>query len=270
MLLSLQKLALFEHNSSIKAICNPINKIGIDGFFFIRYSYKDNSCIDLSNNLPWSEHFLQNYLQEKYDYKSISDHIFIHNNISLWSINHGNEVWQEGFQYFDLKEGVSIIQAHQEWRDIFGFYILQKNKLGTMELIGLLEYLKRFCDYFLEKASSIITAAEKTPLLTPKKYSISHNTMEKQKKSSFSFFNKLFEDNESLDLNGFKELTLNELSCIRFASKGLSSIQIGEKMNLSSRTVETYILNARNKTGCRNLVELVCKYFQLKDFLAAS
>lgn len=52
-------------------------------------------------------------------------------------------------------------------------------------------------------------------------------------------------------------LSTRERQCLQLVAKGLSAKAIGEALELSKRTVETYIDNVKSKLGCINKTELV-------------
>lgn len=59
------------------------------------------------------------------------------------------------------------------------------------------------------------------------------------------------------------KLTQRELECVELLATGISNYRIAILLNLSVRTVESYIINARNKLDCKNSVELVFKCTKL-------
>ena len=87
----------------------------------MRNYHKNNTFIDISNEIYWTSHFLKGYLGEKYDSQSISNHMFLDANVSLWSANQDNVIWQEGFNEFEVKDGISITKTTTEFSDVFGF-----------------------------------------------------------------------------------------------------------------------------------------------------
>ena len=56
--------------------------------------------------------------------------------------------------------------------------------------------------------------------------------------------------------NSFK-LSTRELECLFFTLRGKSAKQIGEIMQLSKRTIESYIESIKNKAGCQNKADLL-------------
>lgn len=57
---------------------------------------------------------------------------------------------------------------------------------------------------------------------------------------------------------GFK-LSKRESECLYYLLKGSSAKQIALKLNLSYRTIETYVSHLKDKFNCRTRIELVCK-----------
>ena len=53
------------------------------------------------------------------------------------------------------------------------------------------------------------------------------------------------------------ELSKREMELVGFLCKGLSSEEIAGKMALSKHTIDTHRRNIHNKTGTRNVVELL-------------
>lgn len=59
-------------------------------------------------------------------------------------------------------------------------------------------------------------------------------------------------------------LSLREQECVNFIAKGLTAKQIGKALNISNRTVETYLENVKRKLCCHNRAELLWKLATLK------
>jgi DNA-binding CsgD family transcriptional regulator len=56
------------------------------------------------------------------------------------------------------------------------------------------------------------------------------------------------------------QLSPREISCIHYLLKGKTAKEIANHLNLSYRTIEYYLENIRNKTGCRNKYELIAHF----------
>lgn len=120
--------------------------------------------------------------------------------------------------------------------------------------------LKDFSVYFLEKAKRIIEHAKTNAI----KYNIP--------KTSENCFSSLFtkhDDNKALvDVNKFcfstpygdVFLSRQELNCLRHLALGRSQESISEQLGLSRRTVESYLLNIKNKLNAESKEELLVYY----------
>jgi DNA-binding NarL/FixJ family response regulator len=51
----------------------------------------------------------------------------------------------------------------------------------------------------------------------------------------------------------------HELDIVLLFSKGYSASEIADHLRLSKRTVETYVLNMRNREGYVNVTQLACE-----------
>lgn len=57
--------------------------------------------------------------------------------------------------------------------------------------------------------------------------------------------------------NQKKILSAREKQCAYHLLNGMTAKEIGQQLGLSSRTIESYIENMKNKLMCRNIIELV-------------
>jgi DNA-binding CsgD family transcriptional regulator len=56
---------------------------------------------------------------------------------------------------------------------------------------------------------------------------------------------------------GPASLTPRELDVVRLAARGYTAAEIGRRLFIGTRTVETHLAHARAKLGCRSKRELV-------------
>lgn len=252
----LKNHVLYTDYHAITEICKPLEKINTCGFIFMRH-FREGHFIDLSNQIEWSDHFLNNYMQEKYPASSISDHMFIAEGISLWSLNQDNLIWREGKDFFNFGNGISIAIPKEKYIDIFCFYTHKNHYEMNKFYISNLELLKKFSEFFLEKAQPIIKRGLRDPLTIPKCYSKNAVMMDQEKKEkSLNEFLCTIDPAYRRIIKAHR-ITDRELACIHLCAKGKSARQIGEELFLSNRTVETHLKNARLKLECANLAELV-------------
>lgn len=59
-------------------------------------------------------------------------------------------------------------------------------------------------------------------------------------------------------------LSKRELECLMNTLRGMTSKETARTLNISPRTVEFYLLNARRKISCKNNKDLFRKFFEWK------
>lgn len=69
--------------------------------------------------------------------------------------------------------------------------------------------------------------------------------------------NQVWNDHTLLQAKSQHSLTKKEKQVIHYIAKGMTSKQVAEKMNLSSRTVETHRYNILNKMNVKSAAELI-------------
>ena len=54
------------------------------------------------------------------------------------------------------------------------------------------------------------------------------------------------------------DLTLRELEIMSLFAQGLTGLVIAQRLDISKRTVDTHVMNAKRKVGVKNVTELAC------------
>ena len=60
-----------------------------------------------------------------------------------------------------------------------------------------------------------------------------------------------------------QKLSKREIECVYYLTRGMTAKEIGKKISLSNRTVESYLENAKSKLGCNRRSELVDRVMEL-------
>lgn len=215
--------------------------------------YPDGKFIDLSNQMEWTSFFLDKYLNEQYPIGVVENHMLAEKGVLFWCAEPDNLVWQEGKELFGFGNGISIYKQRPQYCEIFCFYGKSDNDQLNKILAQSYSLLEKFLKYFIENmAIDINLAYEKNDVLpVPKRYLQSDWKI-------------IPEDNEKKFLQTLETrkqplLSPRELECISLCSRGQTAKEIGRQIQLSPRTVETYLANAKQKLGCKNVRDLIYK-----------
>ena len=115
-----------------------------------------------------------------------------------------------------------------------------------------LDFLKKFKNYFVERAQPLMENTESSRFILPECYRPTEISLNDSLKS----LEKQFELLSSPSV-GKKSLSTQEEACLSWLVKGKTSSEIAEILNLSRRTVENYLANIKMKWDCRKISEVV-------------
>ncbi len=252
----------------IKSITGPLQLLGIEGFFYMRI-YPDNSLIDFTSEPQWGELFFHNLYNENYRTVDLYQHLCFKNNISLWAHNPHNTIWQEGKEYFNLGNGVSIFKQHSSYTNIYSFYSKSNNYKINNFYINNLDILDNFIKYFDDSAATIIDIESQNALILPTYYK---NAQEKkpseEHKTLQTFLSKISSGKVTKDkIISFQQLTPRQQECLGWLCMGKTAEEIGIILGCSQRTIETHICNIKIKFECTKITQII--YLAIKHGLIA-
>jgi len=132
-----------------------------------------------------------------------------------------------------------------------------REKINNFYLNNL-KLFHAFCLHFREKAAFLLETNDKKHLATFKNsFDISFQPLGFPVENGITLpFSILHEGYSLRTLNGPVKLSKREIECLFHLSQGKSIKEIGRLLNISPRTVETYILSSKRKTGYHNKADL--------------
>lgn len=238
--------------SDIYEVCKPLQKIGISYFSHARL-LKNFSMTVLCNNLEFTKYCFSH---------DVNDYAlpYLDSKYRIW-----NQIFTPEFirliKDFGLVNCFEIMEKKTNHIDTFCFGTnLNYDSFITFcyENIDLLE---KFIEYFLNKTESLLNDCIKKAVACPfvdvkkiepinllENFNFSVNTDKKQEfLCDIGIINSKF------------GLSDREIQCLKNIAKGKTAKEIARIMKISSRTVETHILNLKNKLKCyskSNLAEI--------------
>lgn len=237
----------FTSARDIFEICKPLNKFGITSFNYIR-NYYNGSQVNLSNTPLWLEHF---YEQEYYNIGAFENHPKNYENGALlWPSLSGQKVFYDARTYYDIDNGITVVEKHQNCCDFFYFGSTSKNTQATNFYINNSDLLKKFILYFRESGKKILKAAEKSRIIRPDllwdKKNNKRDTNLNQLREEFLNDIKLEEKVLTESFQG-KRISSKQACCLHYISKGKTAKEIAKLMGISNRTVEAHIAMLKSK-----------------------
>jgi len=158
---------------------------------------------------------------------------------------------------YNIWHGVTIYYKNFDHIELFSFSFDCSHDDKTNFFINNVECLTQFSQYFKLKARHLINCSDQRRLA-------------------------MFKD--GLDLKMFDDPTLSqeknqekpikfskqENNCIKFLAQGRTMKEVGRILNLSPRTVESYIRNIKNKTGLNYKSQIVDLFWNNKSNISTN
>ena len=150
------------------------------------------------------------------------------------------------------------VQHNHDSTDIFSMAADPDNKLILNKYINHAEEIRKFLLYFKQETKGL--------LLEAKHYAIDYDCSIKQQK-------KIFPGDIGIpNYNGFSSLfdiadalSDREFECLKLLSSAKSIKSIARKLKLSPRTVESYLINTKNKLNCQTTNEMLDLYYTINS-----
>ena len=251
---------IFTQAQAIADICKPLERFNINLFSHVHIS-NDNE-LSFLNNHP---EFISNYLAKKY----------YHADIYAANQNHFGEflLWDSltctGKSNSMLKDAVDF--GHKQFltiteKDSTGthfYYFATPSSSASMNQVYLsnMDALKAFIKYFktTTQDAKALSSWRDLKLMIEKKHSDIELLVDN--KSISADVKKEFYQDISHQLINHPHLSKTQLNCLNLLAMGFSAKEIAEQLNLSRRTVESYLAHIRQVYGCRNSKELIAQYY---------
>lgn len=254
---------LRETNPLFVKLCQPLHDIGIHNYYFIK-CHEDGTYLFYAKRRELAEMHIQTLRSQSQFFMDSVD-ITPHNQIfSLTGDIH----------QFDLKRDpvIKLFWEYDCWNTFMLYRIINNNLLegwgfsvgrGFLDPLGFFlkkkHLLERFVNYFDIVAKDIINTEEKRKLAVyDDRFTFFDRSYSEVKNHDLLFLrqtrlNKLFINDEEQHIH----FTQRQCECLYYLSQHQSTKQIAQFLNLSHRSVETYIQTIKSKIGVSSKSDLL-------------
>lgn len=247
-------------SKKIANICEPLQKIGITMFTFMR-NYNDHSRIYLSNNAKWVKDYYELALYESSLFEN--DPNLYQDKMNIWPLGQNVldlNVIQHGMNNFNSTSGITLIKYHINYCDFFFFSGPAQPNDSINSYVNNLDILEKFCVFFINKINDDMYQLEQNKIIVPlTKVQLISNS---DKIIRCEVIEQIGEMNNQVTNSYFKELTpMEKKYFVEFVS-GKTASQISKQFSRSRRTIEKHLENIKGKLNCSNKWELVLRFSQ--------
>lgn len=230
----------------VSELSKPLHHLGITYFSYTK-SYKTGERVYLTN----SPRRLEVYFAEKdYLLGNTESHPDSYQPQTVFWSTLPNQYLYDKCRMMDIDYGIFMIEPNIDYCEYYGFATTVNNPMIVNTYLSYFGLLKQFTSYFKEKARGLIKEVEKSKLTIP----FYKNTLD-----IMSNCNGIDAGKKIIITEHNIKLSKRQIECAGLLLKGLTANEISSLLNLSPRTIETYIDNIKSKFLCRNKTELIIK-----------
>lgn len=255
-------------NQRLKELCHPLyENFGITTFACLKF-LKDGKILHITNNYEWlcfyvTQNLFNNVNRYIDEINSIPENKVGYYLRSSKISNNFNNVLEK----FGLWHGISVYIRYPEYTEAWCFATSSDNHFIHNIYLNHMDVLKHFILYFKAKGYDLIDHSDEAKLLkTPaKSFILSSET-------SFEVKLKNFYNNTKIDTiflgdgSNLYQLSPREAECMKHLSTGKAVKEIAHLLEISPRTVESYINTVKQKVGCTMKNDLINHFTKLSDF----
>lgn len=198
-------------------------------FFYFHREYSDGSLITMSSHESWTHNlFKKGYITNK---RKIIIPEFKSNpvNYFLWLPHMWPEKIIDAAINFDIANVIDISIRHENYIDYFGYGARMKDHHMFNYYLSQLDVLENISRQFIVRADALINEFEKNKIIPIICNIGNKNTM----------------------------LSTRQHQCATYILQGKTSKEIAHQLNLSVRTIESYIEDIKHKFNCKNKTDLI-------------
>lgn len=248
-------------------ICDPLFNFFKINFFSHTRAFHDGTFASLMTNPELTEY----YISQKYPIRfSNGSGIYLESGYySEFHLNDesSNQIILDLQTKFNTAHFFYIIDKKKNYDDMYAFSASQENKMVLNLYLNNLDLINQFLLYYQEKSNSLI---KKCNLISYDKeyFCIANQVNYNNVGNRPCFDNMLLNKIKLTGNNGEVIISKREFDCLKLIIKSHSFKEIGKILNISPRTVETYINNLKYKLGCETRAQVIELIISLnKEFM---
>jgi DNA-binding CsgD family transcriptional regulator len=240
--------------SDVDAICAPLRRLNITYFGYVKI-YNDGSRFDINNDSVFSEaYYYKSNCHQLYAPETnprIFENGFLFTSSGI--IDQVKEL-QEISQTFSVGNLMLFMQKYSNYCDLWHFGALPSIPGMINIYLNNLDILKSFCFYFKEKGKHLIKQFEENRMRVKNKQSaiasepqLLSDTCQTRSQCLHALKIDKYHLGESYNHH---HLTKREVECIKWCIRGKTANETSLILDISKRTVNAHLDNAKRKLNC--------------------
>lgn len=241
-------------SKDIESLLTPLLIANVKHFGYVKI-FSDTTHLVLTTNVKWLDCFYNNFYQHGAYHKDLNAY---QDGFQLWSQISDPVTVNVMCTEFNMAHGIALFKKHEEYCEIFSYGTTPENSSIIDWYLNNLDLLERFSIYFKVKATPLIQKAETDRLRFPHVLSANDNISPMLVGAGPALRKQILEKMPigKFPINELNSLTPQEFKCVHYAMKGYTIKGTAKLLNLSPRTVETYLNITKAKLKAKNIPHL--------------
>jgi DNA-binding CsgD family transcriptional regulator len=275
MMLNMNNQSAFEYNKQklpdLQKICAPLFTSTPIKFFRYMRIFDNGDYISLGSNIDYMKYYLQNIHNLGSTFHSIVAQANSNNYFYLWKdydqLPKTDKVFS-ALLHHNIWHGCSVYKRQNNFVHSWNFATEPRDICLNTFYINNIPLLEHFICYFnihvktlINNSNKIVIAkfAEWVPYGDIANQETIFAKEEMEKFLTFTVVKKaILCKNSNIEIH----LSTREADCLHYLSLGNSIKEVANNLNLSPRTVESYVNNIKNKTGYYTRSQLVTNFLK--------
>lgn len=217
---------------------NFLNQFGFNYFQYLR-CYNDGSFSLLTNHIGLLE-FVQQFEHSPVIYSSLaSENKNAHSFWFLWDESLPKYPVEIARKKFNLHNGLTLVKRCKTYYDMIAVALAKEQANPALFYMNKLKAIEFYIRNFEIDNQDLIKLITKNPIAL----------LEAQRDVNYKHLCLSNGKIEVLGKHGKSYITTQELTCLRLKLQGTSYKEMAQTLNLSVRTIETYINRVKERTG---------------------
>lgn len=224
---------------------NFLETFGFSYFQYLR-CFADGSIGLLTNDTGLMEYF-QHVNNSPVVFSSFeNEYENAHSYWFLWDEKLPESPVQLAREKFNIRNGLTLVRRSKNYYDMIAVALPSEQANPSSFYLNKLRAIEQFVNEFDADNKDLIALMNKNPIVLPDTYRDVNYKKICLTKGKITVAGKY----------GATHITAQELACLRLFIQGVSHKKIAQELEISSRTIETYMMRVKQRTGLSTRAEI--------------
>ncbi len=248
-----------EISEKVENICAPLfSKFKITNFGYVKI-FKDGTMFRISTDKNWSRKYFENQFYNDYSFYCFDDIPENGSRARIITNQPSGGVYTELYDH-NIWNIFTLYERNQESANVWFFAAGREDAEMINFYINNRDILQDFMRYFLRQISKEVIIKQEMLIVTDLKIG---NLKSEEENKIKEFLEEIGKNSKNKNFS----LSVREIDCIQQLIRGKTAKEIASSLNISFRTVEFHINNAKVKAGCKKTGQLIKIHFESDRFL---